>query len=126
MLTLSPKLAFQAAADAIATEDLALEGFHESGVGARCVFASKRCDATGTRAGGRVVATVERGIPVLSRQSPADGACRLASDGRERRTARSLLRDLSQAERARPRTRADGQDPARQLARVLGPARARG
>ena len=49
---------------------------------------SRRRDSRRARAGRRLVAAVERGIPVLSRQSPADGPGRAPSHGRERRAAR--------------------------------------
>src|ERR1700678_3414742 len=98
--------AFQAGADAIATRTR-IGGAHESGVGARHRFASERCDARGTRAGRRLVATVERGVPVLPCQSPADGLGRLASHGRERRAPASLLPYLPKAERARSRSGTD-------------------
>src|ERR1700722_18692037 len=96
MPMLSPEVAFQPATDALAT----------------------RRRAGRPRAGDRLVATVERGISVLSRQSPADGPGRLASHGRRRRATGGLLPDLSQAERARSRSRTDWRDHARQLARV--------
>ncbi len=61
-------------------------GPHDSGVSARG-GRLRTCEVGRTRAGLGLVAAVERGIPVLSCQSPADGSNRAPSHGGRRRSA---------------------------------------